>query len=71
MLFSCLNLGVITVIRLEVEDYCQNCIEFDPEKEVIAKQYMESKDEEYLTFVTCKNADRCRRLMKHLKKKME
>lgn len=54
MLFSHLNLGVITVIRLEVGDYCQNCIEFDPEKEVIAKQYMESKDEEYLTFVTCK-----------------
>lgn len=59
------------MIRLEVEDYCQNCIEFDPEKEVIAKQYMESKDEEYLTFVTCKNADKCRRLIKYLKKKIE
>ena len=59
------------MIRLEVEDYCQNCIEFDPEKEVIAKQYMESKDEEYLTFVICKNANKCRGLVRHLKKKME
>lgn len=59
------------MISLKVEDYCQDCIEFEPEKKVIAKQYMESKDEEYLTFATCKNADKCRRIVKRLKKKME
>lgn len=59
------------MISLKVEDYCQDCIEFEPEKKVIVKQYMKSEDEEHLTFVTCKNADRCRRLIKHLKKKME
>ena len=59
------------MIGLKVEDYCQNCTAFDPEKEVIAKRYMKSKDEECLTLVTCKNADKCRRLIKYLKKKIE
>lgn len=58
------------MIALEVKDYCQNCVEFDPETTVNEKSYygiagMEIKAD---TTVTCRNEQKCNRLYEFIKK---
>lgn len=59
------NLGMI---ELRVEDYCQNCDEFEPVAEVMESHDIAMEDKECLTKVSCKHAHRCSELIKHLKK---
>jgi hypothetical protein len=55
------------MIRLQVEDYCQNCEEFKPETQVMSRGYvgMNSKVD---TTIQCSNAKKCERLCEYLKK---
>ena len=55
------------MIRLQVENYCQNCEEFEPETQVMSMGYvgMNSKVD---TTIRCSNAQKCERICKYLKK---
>ena len=60
------------MIRLEVADYCNECTDFDPDVERPQKAY--SFDEELIisdTVVRCANRNRCRNIVRYLKKKTE
>lgn len=58
------------MIRLEVKDFCQNCVEFDPETTVSERSYcgMTRMEIEANTIVTCRNAQKCNRLYEFIKK---
>lgn len=56
------------MIELSVEDYCQECPEFDPET---TKNILRSWDDSKLylsTNVFCKYAHRCKAMEKHFNK---
>lgn len=55
------------MIELQVKDYCQNCPDFEPtvDKEL---SYADNKVVYSLMTVCCKNASRCERIYKHIKK---
>ncbi len=60
------------MIRIEVADYCNECMDFDPDVERPQKAY--SFDEELIisdTVVRCTNRNRCRNIARYLKKKTE
>ena len=61
------------MIALEVKDYCQNCVEFDPETTVSERSYcgMTKMEIEANTIVTCRNAQKCNRLYEFIKKENE
>lgn len=60
------------MIRIEVADYCNECMDFDPDVERPQKVYR--FDEELTisdTVVRCANRNRCRNIARYLKKKTE
>lgn len=60
------------MIKIEVADYCNECMDFDPDVERPQKIY--SFDEEITisdTVIRCANRNRCRNIARYLKKKME
>ena len=48
------------MIKLEVEEYCDNCPEFDThvEKETLFAGYSKKY---YCTYITCEHKDKCKR----------
>lgn len=59
------------MIELRVENYCQNCDEFEPVAEVMKSYDIAMEDKEGLTKVSCKHAHRCSELIRYLKKEMK
>lgn len=60
------------MIRIEVADYCNECMDFDPDVERPQKAY--ALHEELIisdTVVRCTNRNRCRNIARYLKKKTE
>lgn len=55
------------MIEIKVEDYCQNCPEFDPGVEA-ETLYFDGYDTERLTTVFCVHRRRCEAIAKSLKK---
>lgn len=55
------------MITLEIEDYCQECAEFNP---TYTRMFTEdlNLDRHILTVVSCENAKKCRQLVRYLKK---
>lgn len=52
------------MIKLNIEEYCENCPDFEPdvEKEVLTTEdypYLESTFKYANTIITCKSRDRC------------
>lgn len=58
------------MIRLDVENYCQECGDFEPGKETVI---LYSRDEPIsrTTTVYCKYRDRCASIAKYLEEKAE
>lgn len=65
------------MIRLEVEDYCQDCLQFTADVKPPEKLYgmnemgMESMVIQSDTVVHCQYRKQCRRLMEYLKRHVE
>ena len=65
------------MIRLEVEDYCQECLQFTADVKPPEKLYgmnemlMESMVIQSDTVVRCQYRKQCRRLMEYLKRHVE
>ena len=57
------------MIKLEIEDYCQDCRAFDPETEE-ATVYNFGNPYRTETVVRCSNAKWCARMMQHLERKL-
>ncbi len=55
------------MITLEIEEYCQECSDFTPE---CSRIYVEdlALDRHVSTRVTCEYANRCKQLVRYLKK---
>lgn len=58
------------MIKLDVDDYCQNCGNFEAEITTIEKGYT-WQEKSYDTIITCKNRDKCKEAMEYLKSKMK
>lgn len=61
-------------IRLEIEDYCQNCLDF--EADVTKPTRMYAKDEVIIgtygdTIVRCEYRNRCKAIKRYLEQKMK
>ena len=52
------------MISLDIQDYCHNCPDFEPEKVMIRNPL------EVYTFVQCENKGRCRAIAGHIKKEL-
>lgn len=57
------------MIRLNVEKYCNNCPDFDPEKTVTA--YFAGCHSKVDTEITCSRATKCKCIMEYLKSEKE
>lgn len=53
------------MIELVVEEYCQNCLDFDPCVEKMHIGY-----EELVTNVMCENRDRCNKMYERIKSQL-
>ena len=58
------------MIELNVEDYCQNCGRFEAEITTMEKGCT-WQEKSYNTIITCKNREKCKKLMEYLKSKMK
>ena len=58
-------------IRLDVEDYCQECDAFDPVADT-TKIYEENGDVFFLeTVVSCSEARKCRNFVRYLERRLQ
>lgn len=57
------------MIRLVVEDYCQNCPDFEPEARDVS--FIRCCERETLCDVVCVNREKCAMLYSHLKQTSE
>ena len=59
-------------ITLKVEDYCQNCPEFEPEKLVNClkiENFPFDKDKDiFETIIRCRYSKRCKNMERHIKR---
>jgi hypothetical protein len=60
------------MIRVEVQDYCQSCLEFEPDVEnptllYAAFEVIEQTD----TVIRCKHRTRCENIKRHIDKEKE
>lgn len=62
------------MIKLEIEEYCQECLDFTPDVEkgrIIGGDYNCNRiicEPSIETTIRCKNRNRCRAIMRYLKK---
>lgn len=62
------------MIKLEIEEYCQECLDFTPdvEKEKLTEDDFFGDSVIYVeTSIRCKNRNRCRAIMRYLKKSVD
>lgn len=59
------------MIKLEVEEYCENCRYFAPEKECIAMMTNDEAVSAVETIIFCKDRKRCANMYKVLKRRFE
>ena len=57
------------MIRLVVEEYCQNCLDFEPEARDV--RFINCCDKQMLCDVVCVNREKCAMLYSHLKQTSE
>lgn len=55
------------MIRLAVEEYCHNCLEFEP-KSSTSTLCADNSEKIVNTTVTCKHINRCRAIKRYLEK---
>lgn len=55
------------MIKLEVEDYCQNCPAFEP----MTEKFSDYAQNAVLTTVYCESEKKCARLVQYLERKMK
>lgn len=55
------------MIKLDLEPYCGNCPNFEPEVEVITIETGYGELVRYDSFVKCENASKCRNMMRYLR----
>ena len=61
-----------TMIRVEVQDYCQSCLEFEPDVERPTQFYAASEVVEQTdTVIRCKHRTRCENIKRHIDKEKE
>lgn len=58
------------MIKLEIEEYCENCRYFTPEKEELACS-TDGEDFSVDTIIFCKDRKRCANMYKVLKRRAE
>lgn len=58
------------MIKLDVDDYCQSCPDFEADVEKFEYGCLNEVKSVYTT-IRCENSDRCRNLVKHLKEELE
>lgn len=58
------------MIRLEVEDYCQDCRAFEPETDTNVL-YSVNGEFSVETVITCERRNWCRNLVRYLEKRVE
>lgn len=58
------------MIKLEVEDYCQNCPKFEAEVENPANIYNAFGDDDYIgdTIIRCEHRKQCQKVFEYAKK---
>lgn len=63
------------MIKLDVEEYCAGCLDFTADVErsrVTGDDFFGNEVVSYCeTFIRCKNRNRCRAIMRYLKKNLE
>lgn len=60
------------MIKIEVADYCNECMDFDPDVEMPQKLYNFGEEITISdTVIRCANRNRCRNIARYLKKKTE
>ena len=59
------------MIKLDVDDNCQECGNFEAESVTFEKGYIGKGMLSYHTIITCKNRDKCKKMMEYLKSKMK
>lgn len=71
------------MIKLKIDDYCENCDEFEPEVEKdkmhlsdrpvdFNQSYWEFGSQfKYFTTITCKHRERCKSIADYIKKNIE
>lgn len=61
------------MITLDVEEYCQDCSDFEPEaiKNILYSDniYLKNRRQMFDTVVTCKYANRCRSMKNYIEEK--
>lgn len=57
------------MIRLVVEDYCRNCLDFEPEARDVS--FINFCEKQMLCDVVCVNREKCAMLYSHLKQTSE
>lgn len=55
------------MIKLEIERYCEDCLEFKPCTEKVTR-YDGSGEKQCDTYIYCKHEGKCRGIMKHLRR---
>lgn len=62
-------------IKLEIENYCERCGEFEPELDKYCFSYVLPSRDEYNTVISCKHKNRCavmaRALENEIRKEIE
>ena len=58
------------MIKLDVNDYCQSCPDFEAAVEKFEYGYL-NEVKSVNTTIRCENRDRCRNLVRHLKEELE
>lgn len=59
------------MIHLEVQDYCQNCDDFEPVKASALHVACVAGGATLETFVRCENEKRCKQIYEHIVKEQE
>ena len=59
------------MIKLELEPYCQNCPNFEPDTEILTIQDYDSDPIRYDTFIKCENANKCKNMMRYLQNEVK
>lgn len=61
------------MIRLDVEHYCDNCLDFKPDVQFPEKYYFGDLEPIYLddTIIRCENRNRCKNLVRHLERRLK
>ena len=61
------------MIKLDVQEYCQECPAFDPVKHMVTEKFMSLGEpvEMITTHIRCRDWKRCKQIERYLRKELE